>query len=164
MQVVLLERIELQVVELGRATVELRDSGLLLPRVPIAVGAALAFESEAYRGRRERLLGLLESLPTLGPVERMEAADELGNKEEGDPEGSLLTLRALLRDVAELRLAPSLVPLNADVADRLLVLARGPLGERAPRLAESVAETREALSRNANRPLAFDLLLDALAS
>jgi DNA polymerase-3 subunit delta' len=129
-----------------------------------SLGTALAFESDAYRGRRERLLGLLESLPTLGPVERMEAADELGNKEEGDPEGSLLTLRALLRDVAALRRAPSLVPLNADVTDRLLALSRGPLGERAPRLAESVAETREALARNANRPLAFDLLLDVLAS
>ncbi len=129
-----------------------------------SLGAALAFESDAYRARRERLLGLLESLPTLGPLERMEAADELGDKEEGDPEGSLLTLRTLLRDVAALRLAPTAVPLNADVTDRLLALARGPLGERAPRLAESVGEARESLARNAYRPLTFDLLLDALAS
>jgi DNA polymerase-3 subunit delta' len=128
-----------------------------------SLGAALAFASEAYRERREFLLGMLEKLPEGGSVERIEAADELSDATGGDPEGSLLTLRTLLRDVAALRLAPGATPLNADVSDRLAALAKGPLGERAARVAEAAGETLLSLGGNAYKPLAFDLLLDELA-
>jgi len=128
-----------------------------------SLGAALAFSSDTYRERREFLLGLLETVPGGGAMERMEAADELNDSTEGSPAEALLTLRALLRDVAALRLSPGKAPLNADVRDRLTVLARGPLGERASALAEAVAKSLELLEGNAYRPLAFDLLLDQIA-
>jgi DNA polymerase-3 subunit delta' len=126
-----------------------------------SLGAALAFESDAYRERRERLLTLLERLGEHGPLERMEAAERLSDADGEDPDAALLTLRTLLRDVAALRHSGG--ALNADVADRLAALARGPLGERATTLAEAVGEAQEALSGNANRLLTFDLLMETLA-
>jgi len=52
---------------------------------------------------------------------------------------------------------------NADVASRLASLASGPLGERALRLGERVAEARFALRGFAGKLLTFDLLVDTLA-
>lgn len=127
-----------------------------------SLGVALAFESEAYRALRDELLGLLESLERWGPVERMEAAERLEEKDE--PEQALTTLRSLLRDVAALRAgARPRVILNADVAERLAALARGALGDRATFLAEAVGETRTTLRGNANKLLTMDVLLESLA-
>jgi DNA polymerase-3 subunit delta' len=125
-----------------------------------SLGRALAFESETYRSLREQLLDLLDSLPALGELERLEAAERLSGLEE--PALALLTLRGLLRDVAALRCGSDpLRLLNPDVAGRLGALAAGPLGPRARELAEAVADTRKALAANANRLLAMDLLVDA---
>jgi DNA polymerase-3 subunit delta' len=128
-----------------------------------SLGAALAFESDAYRERRERLLALLERLPEHGPLERLEAAERLSEADD-DAQATLLVLRTLLRDVAALRIAGSGAALNADVAERLAALARSPLGERAATLAEAVGESQEALSGNANRLLTFDLLMETLGA
>ncbi len=127
-----------------------------------SLGAALAFESETYRALREDLLALLETVGTAGPLERMAAADKLADLE--DVPAALTALRALLRDAMALRagVAPESL-LNADVAARLLEVARGRVGERAGVLAEFVGETREALRGNANVPLSMDLLLEAFA-
>jgi DNA polymerase-3 subunit delta' len=129
-----------------------------------SLGAALSFESEAFRARRESLLKLLEGLASAGPLERMEAAEALEDDE--DPDAILTTLRTLLRDMLTLHLSGSTHPglLNADVRSRLVALAAGPLGARAAALAEAVAEAEEALAGNANKLLTFDLLLDALAA
>lgn len=126
-----------------------------------SLGAALAFESEAYRSVREELLALLESLPRAGTLERLAAAEALADH--ADPILSLTTLRSLLRDVAVLGVgAGTGALLNADVAERLERLARGPLGPRARALARAVGRTRSALKANANRLLSMDLLMDAL--
>jgi DNA polymerase-3 subunit delta' len=127
-----------------------------------SLGAALAFESKAYRALREDLLALLEALPRWGPLERMAAAEKL--EQEEDAALALTALRSLLRDAAALRtgVAPERL-LNADAADRLAGLAAGPLGERAALLAEAAGETREALRGYANRLLSLDLLLETLA-
>lgn len=127
-----------------------------------SLGVALAFESEAYRALREELLALLESLGGRGTVERMEAAQRLEQSE--DLALALTALRSLLRDLAVLRAGagPGAL-LNADVVERLSGLARGPLGERAGALAETVGQTREALRGAANKLLAMDVLLEALA-
>jgi DNA polymerase-3 subunit delta' len=128
-----------------------------------SLGAALAFEPEAYRGLRDGLLVLLEALPGQGPLERMEAAEKLADVE--DLPLALTALRALLRDLAALACgAPDRAALNADVLPRLQALARGPLGRRAGLLASAVGETREALRTNANRLLSMDVLLDRLAA
>lgn len=127
-----------------------------------SLGAALAFEPEAYRGLRDGLLVLLEALPRQGPLERMEAAERLADVE--DLALALTALRTLLRDVSALAAGGAdAVALNADVVPRLRALASGALGRRAGGLAAIVGETREALRTNANRLLSMDVLLDSLA-
>jgi DNA polymerase III subunit delta' len=128
-----------------------------------SLGAALAFQPEAYRGMRDELLGLLERLPTLSPLDRMEAAERLADAD--DVALVLTALRSVLRDLAVLRVAPrEEAALNRDVVPRLSALAQGPLGLRAGPLAEAVGETREALRVNANKLIAMDVLLDVLAA
>jgi DNA polymerase-3 subunit delta' len=128
-----------------------------------SLGAALAFEPEAYRGLRDGLLGLLESLPRQGPLERLEAAEKLANVE--DLALALTALRALFRDLAALAAGvPDRSALNADILPRLKALAAGPLGRRAGELALAAAETREALRTNANPLLSMDVLLERLVS
>jgi len=126
-----------------------------------SLAAALAFESEEYRGMRSDLLTLLESLGRGSALLRMEQAEAL--ERVADAALLLTTLRSLLRDVAAARAgAPAASLFNADVADRLGALARSPLGPRAVRLAERVGESRRAIRGFASRLLTFDLLVDAL--
>jgi len=136
-----------------------------------SLGAALAFESEAWRDLRVELLETLEELVGTGTLGRMSAAERL--EEMDDPVLALTALRSLLRDLAALR-AGSPALLNADVAGRLDALARGPLGERAGQMARAAGETRDALEGKitgtnlrrgpANALLALDVLMDALAA
>lgn len=127
-----------------------------------SLGAALAFESDAYRSLRDELMSLLEDAERVGPMGRLEAAERLADLE--DPALALTALRSLLRDAAALRtgVRPERL-LNADIAPRLVSLAQGRVGDRAALLAAAVAETRSALRGNANKLLSMDLLLDALA-
>ena len=138
------------------------EAGLRAALAGGSPGAALVFESEAYGRMRESLVALLEQVDRLDVMGRMQAAEELEQAE--DPILLLTTLRSLLRDVVALRAGagPSAL-VNADVASRLAPLATGPLGERAPRLAERAAEARSALRGFAGKLLTFDLLLDDLA-
>jgi DNA polymerase-3 subunit delta' len=134
-----------------------------------SLGAALAFESEAWRALREELLGLLEKLGRAGTLGRMDAAERLADMD--DPVLALTALRSLLRDIAALRAGATAV-LNADVTGRLEALARGPLGERAGEMGRAAGETRDALEGKitgtnlrrgpANPLLAFDVLMDSL--
>jgi len=137
-----------------------------------SLGAALAFESEAWRDLRVELLEMLEKLDRGGgALGRMEGADRLAEMD--DPVLALTALRSLLRDVAALR-AGSPALLNADVGARLEPLARGPLGQRAGEMARVAGETRDALEGKitgtnlrrgpANALLAFDVLMDALTA
>jgi DNA polymerase-3 subunit delta' len=136
-----------------------------------SLGAALAFESEAWRDLRVELLEMLEGLDRGGALGRMEGADRLAEMD--DPVLALTALRSLLRDVAALRAgSPGL--LNADVGARLEPLARGALGQRAGEMARAVGETRDALEGKitgtnlrrgpANALLAFDVLMDTLTA
>jgi DNA polymerase III subunit delta' len=127
-----------------------------------SLGAALAFESEAYRTLREELLALLENVGTLSPLERMKAAERLEQGE--DPALALTTLRSLLRDLAAARAgADTGRLLNADVGERVAALSRSAVGARARELAETAGETREALRGYANKLLSFDTLVETLA-
>jgi DNA polymerase-3 subunit delta' len=127
-----------------------------------SLGAALAFESDAYRELREQLLALLEGGAGAVP-ERLEAAERLA--EADDPGLALTTLRSLLRDLAVLRAGAGAPLFNMDVQGRLAPLARGALGARAVALADAAGEIREALVRgNANKLLSFDLLFAQLTS
>jgi DNA polymerase-3 subunit delta' len=127
-----------------------------------SLGTALAFETEGYRSLRDELLSLLESLRGGGTAERLDAAERLAQHD--DPQQALTVLRSLLRDLVALRAGTARDRLlNADVAERLEAMARGPLGERAPVMAELAGETRMALRGNANVALSMDQLADALA-
>jgi DNA polymerase-3 subunit delta' len=125
-----------------------------------SVGAALAFESEAYRSVREQLLALLEG--PRGALARAEAAERIADME--DPLGALAVLRSLLRDVEAIRAGggPERL-LNRDVAERLGGLAGGHLGGRALGLMTLAGESIERLQGNANKLLAMDLLVEAVA-
>ena len=128
-----------------------------------SLGAALAFQPEAYRGMRDELLAVLERLPAMSALDRMEAAERMADAE--DVPLLLTALRSVLRDLAVLRAVPrEEATLNRDVVARLSALAQGPLGQRAGALAEAVGETREALRVNANKLIAMDVLLDVLAA
>jgi DNA polymerase-3 subunit delta' len=127
-----------------------------------SLGAAATFEADSYGRVRESLVDLLERAGSLDPIERMEAAEALEDTE--DATLLLTTLRSLLRDVLALRAGASKEALvHPDLAERLAPLARGPLGERAAALADHAGEARLALRGFANKLLAFDLLVDALA-
>jgi DNA polymerase III subunit delta' len=127
-----------------------------------SLGAALAFESDAYRTLREELLGLLERVSSLSPLDRMAEAERL--EQADDPALALTTLRSLLRDLAAARAGSPLDRLlNADVGDRVAALAHTPVGARAREVAEEAAETREALRGYANKLLSFETLMEALA-
>ena len=127
-----------------------------------SLSTALAFEAGTYTALRDGLLDLLERLPRLDTIERMQAAEALADHD--DVGESLTALRTLLRDVAALRAgSPPASLLNADVVARLEALAGGKLGGRAAELAESVGESREALRVNANRLLSMDVLIDRLS-
>ena len=128
-----------------------------------SIGAALAFDSDAYRASRNELLSVLERAATLGAVERMEAAQRLADLE--DPALALTTLRSLLRDTLVIRSGGGTESLlNADVETRLSGVARGPLGARAGAVAEMAGETRENLRLNANKLLSMDVLMDSFTS
>jgi DNA polymerase III subunit delta' len=142
------------------AGLDAEDAALRAAAAGGSLGAALSLESEAYRQVRDRLLVLLESAGSSGPLERMGMAQELADQE--DLDGALGVLRGLLRDVAALR-AGAVRLVNPDLAARLATVAKGRIGDRASLLAEVAAEAREALVGNANKLLTMDLLLEAFA-
>jgi DNA polymerase-3 subunit delta' len=124
-----------------------------------SLGLALALESEGYRAVREQLLSLLETVDGKGALERLEAAEALQGLD--DHQQALTVPRSLLRDVAVLHAGGDLL-LNSDLAERLVPLARGPLGKAAGPIAEAVAESQEALAGNANKLLTMDVLVETL--
>jgi len=127
-----------------------------------SLGAAVAFESDEFKKLRNELLTILERVESLSVLERMEAAEGLA--EHADLALVLTALRSLLRDALALRAGASAQSLlNTDVADRLMAVARGPVGERAGAVADAAEETRVALRGNAHKLLSVDALLETLA-
>jgi DNA polymerase-3 subunit delta' len=128
-----------------------------------SLGSALAHEPGSEPGPvREQLVTLLERVHTQGAFERMEAAEAL--EQADDPAHLLVTLRALLRDLAALRAGAAPAALvNPDLAPRLARLASGPLGERAILLADEAAVAQAALRGFASKLLTFDRLVEALS-
>ena len=125
-----------------------------------SLGQALAFEGETYGALRDELLKTMASWGRGSIVDRQDAAESLGEREDLIP--TLGVLRTLLRDVAALSAgaAPDTL-LNADVAERLQPLAASPLGPRAAALAEATGETLFGLKGNASKVLSLDVLLDS---
>jgi len=132
-------------------------------RVSVAAGSlgqALAFEGETYGALRDELLKTMAGWGRGNVVDRQDAAESLGEREDLIP--ALGVLRTLLRDVAALAAgARPETLLNADIADSLAPLAASPLGARAAALAEATGETLFGLKGNASKVLSLDVLLDS---
>jgi DNA polymerase III subunit delta' len=125
-----------------------------------SLGQALAFEGETYGALRDELLKTMAGWGRGGVVDRQEAAESLGERE--DLIAALGVLRTLLRDVAALSAGarPDTL-LNADIAESLAPLAASTLGPRAAALAEATGETLFGLKGNASKVLSLDVLLDS---
>jgi DNA polymerase III subunit delta' len=132
-----------------------------------SLGQALAFESDAYRGARDGVLKILETEPGGDVMGRLESAEWMADQE--DVTLAVLALRSLVRDVAAVFIAETqgasaeVRLLNADVGERVLRVARGPLGARSVALWDAITDTQEALRGNANKALTMDVLIDAVA-
>ena len=127
-----------------------------------SLGYAVAFEAEAYRGVRDGVLGLLESLPGGNGLQRIESAEWLEDLDQ--PALALAAIRSLLRDVTALAAgADPATLLNTDVAARLAGIARGPLSQRALSICDAASEAQEALRGNANKLLTMDAFVDVVA-
>lgn len=125
-----------------------------------SLGQALAFEGETYGALRDELLKTMAGWGRGNVVDRQDAAESLGEREDLIP--ALAVLRTLLRDVAALAAGarPDTL-LNADIAESLAPLAASPLGARAAALAEATGETLFGLKGNASKVLSLDVLLDS---
>jgi DNA polymerase III subunit delta' len=125
-----------------------------------SLGQALAFEGETYGALRDELLKTMAGWGRGTVVDRQDAAESLGERDDLIP--ALGVLRTLLRDVAALAVGarPDTL-LNADIAERLQALAATPLGARAAALAEATGETLFGLKGNASKVLSLDVLLDS---
>ena len=125
-----------------------------------SLGQALSFEGETYGALRDELLKTMAGWGRGNVVDRQDAADSLGERDDLIP--ALGVLRTLLRDVAALAAgARPETLLNADIAESLAPLAASPLGARAAALAEATGETLFGLKGNASKVLSLDVLLDS---
>ncbi len=137
------------------------DAGLRARMSGGSLGAALSFESDAFRDLRGEILRLLESAGHLDVPARMEAAERMADAD--DPTLVLTVLRSLLRDVVALREGLSGAGLqNGDVADQLADVASGPLADKAAGLIERAGQAQRALRGSPNRVLLMESLLDDL--
>jgi DNA polymerase-3 subunit delta' len=130
-------------------------------------GVALGLNLDAYRARREAMLGVVEALTSGGDrVRLLRAAEELAdakNKDEYEPR--LDALELLIRDLWLLALRGEGARLvNYDLGERLARLAASLRPARAARWLARVEELRTQLDVNVNRRAATDALLLAMAS
>ena len=131
------------------------------------IGPTLSLDVDAYRERREQLLGILESLSLTGDRARLlRAAEELSdakNKDEYEPR--LQILETLIHDLWLLTLAaPGAKLVNEDVRERLVKMALNLQPRRPARWLSRIAELRTQLAVNVNRRAATDALLLSMAA
>ena len=153
------EELESYLVKSGkRAGEEARLAAQLASGRP---GVALGLNLDAYRARRDSMLGVVEALASGGDrVRLLRAAEELGeakNKDEYEPR--LDALEVLVRDLWLLSLGGEGGRLvNRDLAERLARLADGVRPARAARWLTRIEELRGQLAVNVNRRAATDAL------
>jgi DNA polymerase III subunit delta' len=131
------------------------------------LGVALSIDLDAYRERREQMLGILDALATTGDRSRLlRAAEQLGDaKNKDDYEPSLDLLETLIRDLWLLALkADGALLVNEDARDRLARMSAHLRPARASRWLSRVEELRAQLAVNVNRKAATDALFLAMAS
>jgi DNA polymerase-3 subunit delta' len=130
-------------------------------------GVAREVNLDAYRGRRDAMLVVIEALAQGNDRARLlRAAEELGdakNKDEYEPRLDVLEL--LIRDLWMLALAgEGAGVVNQDLRERLSRLASGLRPARAARWLARVEELRAQLTVNVNRRVATDALFLSMAA
>ena len=130
-------------------------------------GVALGLNLDAYRERRDAMLGVVEALASGGDrVRLLRAAEELGdakNKDEFEPR--LDALEVLVRDLWLLSLGGAETQLvNQDLRERLARLAEGFAAARAAGWLTRIEELRGQLAVNVNRRAATDALFLSMSA
>ena len=130
-------------------------------------GVALGLNLDAYRARRDSMLGVVEALAAGGDRARLlRAAEEMGdakNKEEYEPR--LDAREILVRDLWLLALGGADGRLvNQDLRERLARLAEGVRPSRAARWLTRIEELRGQLAVNVNRRAATDALFLSMSA
>ena len=131
------------------------------------LGEALALNPDAYRARRELMLGVLDSL-TARPADLarlLRATEELGDaKRKDDFESHLDALSAVVRDAWLLSIDPEAEIVNEDIRDRLARHAAALAAGRAVRWLSQIEHLRAQLAVNVNRRAATDALFLSMAA
>lgn len=143
------------------------EAGLAARLAGGRLGVALSLDLDAYRERRERLLGVLDALALTGERARLlRAAEELSDaKSKDDYEPSLDLFETLIRDLWLLTLRAPAPPLvNEDVRPRLEKMSSQLDPSRPARWLSRVSELRTQLAVNVNRRAATDALLLSMAA
>jgi hypothetical protein len=130
-------------------------------------GVALGLNLDAYRARRDAMLGVVDALVGGGDRARLlRAAEEMGdakNKDEYEPR--LDALELLVRDLWLLALGGADGRLvNRDLRERLARLAAGVVPARAARWLTRIEELRGRLAVNVNRRAATDALFLSMSA
>jgi DNA polymerase-3 subunit delta' len=131
------------------------------------LGAALDFDLEAYRARRDVTADVLDSLASDPPdrARLLRAAEEFSDpKRKDDYAAHLDALSTLLRDAWLLSVDPRAEIVNEDLRERLARAARRLDNARAVRWLSLVEELRARLAVNVNRRVATDALLLSMAA
>lgn len=127
-----------------------------------SIGKALEIKFDDYRGMRNTMLEIVETLASTGETQKLLAASEyVGRKLEKEQfEEHLDTLTVLLDDIFHLKLDGSEESLtNADIVDRMRQVAEKTTIEQITEWADRIEQIFVALPRNVNRQLAMDAML-----
>lgn len=127
-----------------------------------SVGHALEIDLNEYRGTRDKMLDLVETLGVTREIAKLISASEyLGRKIEKDEfEVHIDVLLVLLDDLFHLKLNALEASLtNADLAERLKRLSEKITFDQINGWVERIEEIFRAMPRNVNRQLAMDAML-----
>ena len=127
-----------------------------------SIGRALEINLDGYREVRERMLAIVETLCSNQELAKLLSASEhLGRKlEKEEFEIHLDTLMVLLSDLFRLKLNASAESLtNADIVERLKLLAEKMNRDQISILVDRIEETLFGQIRNINKQLAIDSML-----
>ncbi|MEK6322575.1 MAG: DNA polymerase III subunit delta' [Acidobacteriota bacterium] len=127
-----------------------------------SMGRAFEIDLNEYRGMRDTMLELVETLGSTREITKLLGASEyLGRRLEKDGfEEHLDTLTVLLEDLFHLKLNGAEDSLtNADIAERLRRVAENITIEQITEWADRIEQIFVALPRNVNRQLAMEAML-----
>ena len=143
------------------------DAELLARTSRGSIGRALATDIEAYRQRRDSMLGVVTALTVNNDrAELLRAAEELAaSRDRNEYEQQLDVLETLIRDAWGIRLGrPTESLVNSDLLGRLREISGKMKSAQAAAWLQQIEQLRAELDVNINRRIASDALLMAMAT